>query len=109
MRVWDLPPSRLCRSHLLGEHRELHAVWSVITDGKDGYSRHPETLRWVGRLAALYRRHDSLVGEMARRGYRHMSPLDKFLAVGKKSQDRFVNSPREQVKILRGKKCGCKV
>jgi hypothetical protein len=24
MRIWDLPPERLCRQHLLGEHREGH-------------------------------------------------------------------------------------
>jgi hypothetical protein len=46
MRIWDIPPRALCRQHLLGEHRELHAVWAVLTQGKSGYSRHPETLRW---------------------------------------------------------------
>ena len=24
MRIWDVDPALLCRSHLLGEHRELH-------------------------------------------------------------------------------------
>jgi hypothetical protein len=43
MRIWDISPKRLCRNHLLGEHRELHAVWSVLTKGKKGYARHPET------------------------------------------------------------------
>jgi hypothetical protein len=109
MRIWDLPPSRLCRKHLLGEHRELHAIWSVITNGKKGYSRHPETLRWRGSLAALYRRHDSLVIEMLDRGYRHLSPLDKKLAIGNTRQDKFVHTPRQQVQILRNKKCSCKV
>ena len=31
MRTWDIPPEKLCRQHLLGEHRELHAIWSIIT------------------------------------------------------------------------------
>ena len=57
----------LCRGHLLGEHRELHAVWAVLTKDKRGYSRHPETLRWRGRLRALFLRHASLVEEMALR------------------------------------------
>ena len=48
MRIWDVSPKKLCRHHLLGEHRELHAIWSVLVNGKMGYARHPETLRWRG-------------------------------------------------------------
>lgn len=82
MRIWDVPPEIMCRQHLLGEHRELHGLWNILTHGKAGYSRHPETLRWEGKLAALYRRHEALVAEMNRRGYRHGSPLDPALATG---------------------------
>ena len=67
MRIWDVEPRELCRAHLLGEHRELHGLWNILTLGKTGYSRHPETLRWAGRLAALYARHEALVHEMQRR------------------------------------------
>jgi hypothetical protein len=28
---------------LLGEHRELRAIWSVLVSGKKGYARHPKT------------------------------------------------------------------
>lgn len=50
MRVWDIEPRFLCRQHLLAEHRELHGLWNILTKhgGTGGYSRHPETLRWVG-------------------------------------------------------------
>ena len=41
MRVWDVAPRLLCRAHLLGEHREIHAVFAVIARGSEGYSRHP--------------------------------------------------------------------
>jgi hypothetical protein len=109
MRIWDLPPERLCRAHLLGEHRELHAVWSVLTGDKAGYRRHPETLRWEGRLAALYERHTALVDEMRERGYRHSSPLDAQLATGAAVQDRYVDPPEAQVEILRAKGCACAV
>ncbi|MBF0484559.1 MAG: pyrimidine dimer DNA glycosylase [Candidatus Omnitrophica bacterium] len=107
MRIWDLPPQKLCRNHLLGEHRELHAIWSVITLHKKGYSRHPETLRWNGKLAALYARHELLVKEMHLRGFNHHSALDKKLAIGNKSQTAFVHSPQQQIKILKTKKCAC--
>lgn len=109
MRIWDLAPERLCRSHLLGEHRELHALWAILTGGKSGYRRHPETLRWEGRLTALYDRHEAVVSEMRQRGYRHASPLDAKLAVGRAVQDRYVNSPQEQQAMLRSKGCGCDV
>jgi len=77
MRIWDVPPKKLCRAHLLGEHRELHAIWSVIVNGKKGYARHPETLRWKGKLKAFFERHEALVVEMSNRGYRHRSLLAK--------------------------------
>ena len=109
MRIWDLPPERLCRNHLLGEHRELHAIWSVLTNNKTGYSRHPEVIRWRGRLKALYLRHQILVNEMGNRGYRHNSPLLKKLATGKAKQDLKVDSYEDQIRNLKGKECGCKV
>lgn len=109
MRIWDLPPERLCRSHLLGEHRELHAIWSVLTGEKTGYRNHPETLRWKDRLAALYARHTALVEEMRVRGYNHSSPLDAQLATGRAIQDRYVDPPEAQIMILRTKGCGCDV
>lgn len=106
MRIWDIHPSKLCRKHLLGEHRELHALYTIISQDKTGYRNHPETKRWVGKLAALYRRHELLVEEMTRRGYVHQSPLptppnDKQL------QDAFVNTPEEQFQLLKDKDCDC--
>lgn len=109
MRIWDIPPQRLCRSHLLGEHRELHAIWVVLTRKKKGYSRHPETLRWKGKLAALYERHQKLVREMQDRGWRHSSCLDRRLAKGSRRQAVFIDSCQEQAKILRRKKCPCRI
>ena len=108
MRVWDLPPRHLCRNHLLGEHRELHAVWSILTQGKRGYSHHPETLRWRGKLAALHLRHEALRAEMGRRGFAHGSPLNPRLATGRPIQNAYVDSPPEQRRILREKECGCR-
>jgi len=108
MRIWDISPKRLCRNHLLGEHRELHAIWSILTQNKIGYSKHPETLRWRGKLKALYLRHEMLVEDMDKRGYRHRTPLAKELAKGKCRQTEHVNSRNEQIKILKGKKCDCK-
>jgi hypothetical protein len=94
---------------LLGEHRELHGLWEVLVNDRRGYANHPETRRWRGKLPALYERHEELVAEMQRRGYRHGSPLDPGLAAGSATQDEFVDSLEGQVRILRAKACGCQV
>ncbi len=107
MRIWDVPPSILCRQHLLGEHRELHGLWNVITLGKTGYREHRETKRWIGRLAALFNRHEALVAEMHQRGYQHNTPLDESLAGGLEKQDLLIDSLEEQVGMLTEKSCPC--
>ena len=86
MRIWDISPKKLCSKHLVAEHRELHGLWNILTKhkGKGGYSRHPETLRWVGKTKALYNRHEELIKEFSERNFKHHTPLDKNLAKGKK-------------------------
>ena len=109
MRIWDVPPSLLCRQHLLGEHRELHGLWRILTEDRQGYAITPETRRWRGKLAALYQRHEALTEEMARRGYRHASPLDQRQATGSAVQNDFVDPLDAQFAILRNKGCDCAV
>lgn len=109
MRVWDINPKCLCRKHLLAEHRELHGLWNILTKhkGRGGYSRHPETLRWVGKTRALYERHEALIKEFSKRGYKHHTPLDRKLAKGKASQNVFINTLGEQKVLLKNKPCEC--
>ena len=107
MRIWDVPAAALCRQHLLGEHRELHGLWNILTLGKRGYSHHPETRRWEGKLAALFARHEVLVAEMRRRGFEHRSPLDPALATGAPHQDQLVTPLAEQWALLGAKPCAC--
>ena len=109
MRIWDLPVKTLCRKHLLGEHAELHALWSVLTNGKAGYAHHPETVRWRGKLRALYARHERQVAEMRRRGWRHRSPLDARRATGGSRQRTYVDTPSAQRRLLKAKGCDCRV
>lgn len=109
MRIWDIEPRYLCKNHLLAEHRELHAIWNILTKKKKGYSKHPETLRWKEKLKALYLRHEKLIVELKERGYKHNSPLNPKLAKGHKNQTIFVNTIKEQKQILRKKKCDCKI
>ena len=75
MRIWDLDPGFLNDKSLLGEHRELHGIVSILVNRKKGYSRHPETMRWRECLGGLAMRHCQLVAEMDLRGFHHRSPL----------------------------------
>ena len=109
MRIWDIEPQKLCRNHLLGEHRELHALWTILCHNKKGYSRHPETMRWRGKLNALYLRHEKLVMEMRKRGYKHKSFLTAKFAKGVSTQSEYLQPLEKQVEILKNKKCRCKI
>ena len=108
MRIWDLEPTILCRKHLLGEHNELHIIWNCITQNKKGWSNHPETKRWVGKLKALYLRHDKLVEEMKTRGFNHKSDLDESLCKNSSGiQDVKLITTQQQLVVLKSKGCSC--
>lgn len=74
MRMWMIPPHLLCRSHLLGEHGEVHKH-------RHNFVKHH---RVNGRMspivqiepASMGKRHDALVAEMLERGYNHNSPYE---------------------------------
>ena len=101
MRVWDINPGYVTRQSLLGEHREIHALVSIMENNKRGFAHHPETLRWKGHLGGLKMRHALVVSEMAVRGYRHCSPvMEEEL---RSWPDTFVDPPGAQFGILREK------
>ncbi len=106
MRIWDINPGYLNRQSLLGEHRELHGLASIVAQGKKGYARHPETLRWQHFTWALALRHRLLACEMALRGYREQSPL-MALPLSSEAWPRvFLDPPAEQFALLRAKYVG---
>ena len=102
MRIWDLHPGYLNRRSLLGEHRELHGMVSIIVNGKKGYSRHPETLRWMNFGWALNKRHQLLSAEMRLRGYNDKSPVHTRKNKGR-WPDTFIDEPYVQIRLLREK------
>ena len=101
MRVWDIHPGYLARQQLLGEHRELHGLASILIHNKRGYANHPETKRWVGYLPALAMRHRQLACEMALRGYQDRSP---FPIEGEVVwPEIWIDPPNRQFELLREK------
>ena len=112
MRIWDIPVEVLCRKHLLGEHNECHSIFNIITKGLKGFAKHPEVMRWRGKLMALVVRHGDMVEEMQRRGYNHKSPLampDGDLG-GIWLHEQW-QSTEKQIELLRARcpECGAKI
>ncbi|MDD4363927.1 MAG: DUF1722 domain-containing protein [Atribacterota bacterium] len=113
MRVWDIHPGYLSDKSLLGEHVEIHALYSIICGGKKGYSQHPETKRWVENLPQLILRHNLVVKEMTLRSFRHNSPL--LIPENIQKSDyafpanlSYVDIPSRQFAILQNKYLGKK-
>ncbi|MDX2495990.1 MAG: pyrimidine dimer DNA glycosylase/endonuclease V [Desulfuromusa sp.] len=105
MRIWDINPGYLNRQSLLGEHRELHGIVSIIKNNKKGYSKHPETIRWIGYGWAINQRHRLLSAEMSFRGYQDKSPVNL-----RSNKDQwpeiYIDSPHIQMKLLKQKYIG---
>jgi Pyrimidine dimer DNA glycosylase len=102
MRIWDISPGYLNRQSLLGEHRELHGIVSIIVNRKKGYSHHPETVRWNGFGWALRQRHRALAAEMSLRGYSDRSPVTTRTKNGIWPVA-YIDEPFQQFKILENK------
>ena len=102
MRIWDIHPGYLNRSSLLGEHRELHGIVSIVRNNKKGYAKHPETLRWVGHGWALSQRHKLLVAEMNLRGYVDKSPV-RLRSNRGVWPDNEIDPPGRQINLLKEK------
>jgi hypothetical protein len=105
MRIWDIDAGFLNDKSLLGEHRELHAIVSIVHHNKRGYAGHPETLRWSRSLGSLAIRHDLLVEEMLLRGFKHHSPM---VESGETTAwpSVFIDEPDQQYRILKEKYAG---
>jgi hypothetical protein len=72
MRMWMVDPKLMCRQHLLGEHVELHMLAGSIKRGKSirGFID-----KGLVETHNILDRHETLVAEILRRGYKHNSPL----------------------------------
>lgn len=102
MRIWDINPGYLNRQSLLGEHRELHGIVSIIKYNKKGYSRHPETIRWINYGWAIKQRHKLLSAEMSLRGYTDKSPVN--LRSNKEQwPEIYIDLPHAQIDLLKNK------
>ncbi|MDQ1372293.1 MAG: hypothetical protein QG582_1209, partial [Candidatus Thermoplasmatota archaeon] len=82
----------------------------VIVNETRGYSRHPEVMRWRGKLNALLSRHEEDVREMEARGYKHRSPLSvSDVPCGHEGalQECLLELREDQARKLKLKGCEC--
>ena len=72
MRLWMIDPKLLCTQHLLGEHLEIHLHKHIFVKH---YSIDGRICPIVQiEPASMESRHNELVIEMQRRGFKHNSP-----------------------------------
>lgn len=69
-----IDPRIMCRQHLLGEHAEIHMLIGAIDRG---FSVKGYLDKGLLEVHNLFNRHEELVREMKRRGYKHSSEIDK--------------------------------
>ena len=90
-----VPPHIMCKDHLLGEHRELHALVGIVARGTrlDGY-----VAKGLIDTGHITQRHDDLVKEMLSRGWNHYSPLayESQVAVGHVDSMENINELRRR-------------
>jgi hypothetical protein len=72
--MWQVSPKILCNNHILGEHRELHAIMGTL---KKGISIKGYIDNNLVEVQSIIERHKALVQEMTARGYKHHSPIDE--------------------------------
>lgn len=93
-RMWMIPPRELCdgdeKSHLKGEHSEMHQAYGTIRNHPHGEAvikghadKNPPNLD----TSLIVERHNELAAEMERRGIEHESPLIYYDDVGMGSID----------------------
>lgn len=72
MRMWMVNPQYMCNHHLLGEHREIHMIVGYLQNKNHLYNY---AYHGLVQVSALSSRHQQLVRELQRRGYKHNTPL----------------------------------
>jgi len=87
MRMWGIDPSLLCQKHLIGEHGEIHK------HRHNFIKKHKITNRITPIVQIepenMQKRHDELVLEMLKRGYKHNSPYEQPDLSYLKAEERY--------------------
>lgn len=102
MRMWMVKPNLLCRQHLLGEHFELHKAVANL----DHSGTWAKSLTRKGFLEPqnFVKRHNKIVKEMKKRGYKHKSSLS-YSGIdlkGKVDINKSIRDLKERCKECRG-------
>lgn len=82
MRMWMINPNLMCSQHIVGEHRELHALKGSLERTKPEYDnseKHKKNLTTLAKdglieLKSLKKRHEKLVKHLKN----HNTPIGKI-------------------------------
>lgn len=103
MRMWKVDPKIMCNKHLVGEHVEMHMFIGAIKKHKNlkGYLD-----KGLVEIHNIRNRHEELAQELARRGFKHNSPLPDCDLENKG----FVNIDNNILELhMRCVMCRCKI
>lgn len=105
MRIWheSLIPN-LCVKHLVACWRESLGAYSIITQGKKGYSNHPATQEFAQCPEQLYDVLVQLKHEAECRGYKFKELPSRIVFGGDRKP---WQSREEQIQVLKTKQCAC--
>ncbi|MEM4152548.1 MAG: pyrimidine dimer DNA glycosylase/endonuclease V [Candidatus Pacearchaeota archaeon] len=98
-RMWMVDPRKMCRKHLLGEHKEIHQLVGSLKKNKSikGYID-----KGLIETHNIEKRHEELVKEMKRRGYLHKSDLKikniKLFKAGKVDKKKSIQDLKKRCK-----------
>jgi hypothetical protein len=109
MRIWHekLIP-KLCQKHLCAMWREGLGCYKIITEGKKGYRNHPATKEFINAPWQLVKRLHLIRNEMIKRGY-HPKKIIKLRSAYLESSIKPWQTLEQQIEILKGKGCKCKI
>ena len=88
MRMWMTNTKWMCTQHLVGEHRELHAIIGILLKGTNisGYIDNN-----LIEVTSIVERHEIVVHEMLVRGFKHLSPMNQGQIVLEHLPDDHIN------------------
>lgn len=114
MRIWhqNLIP-KLCRQHLLACWREGLGAYKIITENKKGYRNHPAVKEFEKHHNILWIRLAVIRKEMLTRGWKPKEPPPKPLLQNSNTFKSYYRKQwqglKQQIEVLKSKKCDCKI
>jgi hypothetical protein len=107
LRIWDISLIEfLCDKHLLAVWREGLGAYSIITNNKKGYSKHPAVLEYKKSPTTLWYILKHIREKMTNKQWK---PKELPMKVDKIGKIKIWQTIEQQIEILNNKNCKCNI